>query len=164
MSRYSNNPLESVCSAMCFKIVQLRASEWLRSMSAVRGKNAAHSHWFYVQAKGGCHATDAVATYRPDWQARLQTDVRAAPWSSILRDTATAMKTRKIHSPRVTVPSQASVRIFCLHICIQVPKFIEEKHLVYEQGIFKSVGLPAVTEQSVPCHSNPYLYLSYTLF
>lgn len=108
VSRHSNNPVESARSAMWFNIVQLCVSGWLRSMSAVRGKNAAHSRWFNVHAKGGCHATDAVAACRPDWQARLQTDVHAALWSSVLRDTPTVMNTRQLLPLKAIVVSQAS--------------------------------------------------------
>lgn len=108
----------------------------------------------YVQANRGCHATDAVATCRPDWQARLQTDVHAALWSSVLRDTATVMNTRQLlDSLEVGVLSQASV----LHVYMQVPEFTEEKHLLYKQVIFKSVDLSIVT---VPCPNNFHLYLT----
>lgn len=115
--------------AMCFNVVQLCVSGWLRSMSAGRGQSAARSRWVYVRAKGGCHATDAVAAYGPDWQARLLMRTLHSDLP-VLRNTATAMNTgQSDYRPQ-------------LHICMQAPEFIEEKHWLYEQGIFKSIDLP----------------------
>lgn len=109
MRKHSNDPLEPVWCAMCFNIVQVHVSEWLRSTSAVQVKNVAHSHWFYVQAKGECHATDAVVTCGPDWQARLQTDAHVALWSSISSDTAMVMNMMQLHSLKDKVIKQTAV-------------------------------------------------------
>ena len=140
---YGNNPLEPLCSAMCLNTVQLCVSGWLRSMCAARAMNAVHSSWLNVEAKGGCHATDATATRRPDWQARLQTDVHATLWSSVSWETAAAMNTSQLHRLKGIVVSQASVCMFphlhaCARVCLGDAFITHDRH----EKDFSSVDLP----------------------
>lgn len=83
LSRHTNNSLEShYLSCVLMLSNQVSEDDWEVCLLWEERP---------LPAKGGCHATDAVATCKPDWQARLQTDVHAAPWSSISWYTATVM-------------------------------------------------------------------------
>lgn len=60
------------------------------------------------------------------------------------------------HEAITLTESDASVCMFAYY-CMQVPEFIEENAIQYEQGISNNWIL---MEQSVPCQSSFNLYLS----
>lgn len=156
MSRHSNDPLESVCSAMCFNIVQLCVRGWLRSMSAVRERCPQPLVLCASQRRMPCHWR------RGNMQAWLAGE--AADWCACCTLILCIMghgSSDEHEAITLTESEECSLTIFCGHVCIFVPEFIEEKHLLYEQGIFKSVDLPIVTEQS---YSSLYLSMFNTLF
>lgn len=133
LSRHSKYPLESACSAMCFNIIQLCVSGWLRSMSAVRDRNAAHSRRSYVRANRGCHATDGVAACRPDWQARL------AEWCACCTLIPRIMGHSNSDEHKAITLSEGDTSV-CMFA------YLHASARVYWGKAF-SVGLPPVSEQ-----------------